>query len=133
MVFFPNEQLELYQYTETLEVNSYMDPKHEYRYKETVPCDFQNMTPSDDLKEFGEIQEDTYKIYLDSKIEVDHKMVLKLENKPDTYEITGIQQINNHLPIVNHTKLIIQRHRKPVPVIKPPEEPIPVPIDGDNP
>lgn len=134
MVFFPNEKLELYQYTETTEMNYYMEPKHEYRYHSTVPCDFQSMTPSDDLKEFGEIQEDTYKIYVDKNTPVTHSMVLKLEDKPDTYEITGMVTLNNHLPIVNHIKLVVRKHRKPIPVIKPLPEPTPidVPVTGDD-
>jgi len=126
MVFFPNEKLELFEYTETSELNSYLEPKSEYVYKETVPCDFQSTTPNDDMKEFGEIREDTYKIYIDSNVPVDSSMILRLEGKPETYEITGSVIDNNHLLPVRHKKLVVIQQRKPTPVI------IPDPDDEDD-
>lgn len=113
MVFFPNEQLELWDYSETSELNSYLEPKKEYTLTDTVPCDFQVMTPSDNLKEFGEELTDTYKIYIDSKVPIQSSTILRLSGKPDTYEIMGTPVINNHLPIVDHIKLVVQKQRKP--------------------
>lgn len=113
MVFFPNEQLELWDYSETSELNSYLEPKKEYTLTDTVPCDFQVMTPSDNLKEFGEELTDTYKIYIDSKVSIQSSTILRLQGKSDTYEIMGTPVINNHLPIVDHIKLVVQKQRKP--------------------
>ena len=46
MVFFPNEKLELWDYTESAtEFNSYLEPKKEYQLTDTVPCNFQPMSP----------------------------------------------------------------------------------------
>ena len=122
MVFFPNEKLELFEYTETSELNSYLEPKMEYVYSTTVPCDFQPMSPSDQIKEFGELLEDTYKIYIDSKTPIDSSMILRLEGKTDTYEITGTIMDNNHLLPVQHIKVIAKKQRKPTKVVTPEEE-----------
>ena len=127
MVFFPNEKLEMFEYTETSELNSYLEPKHQYVYTETVPCDFQPMNPTEQLKEFGEIREDTYKIYIDRNIPINSSMILRLEGKTDTYEITGTIMDNNHLIQVQHQKIVVQKTRKPTEVIKP------VIIEEDNP
>ena len=117
MVFFPNETLEIFEYKETGELNSYLEPKKEYVLKETVPCDFQVMSPNDNLREFGELLEDTYKIYIDKDIEINPKMLLRIQGKPDTYSIQGTPINNNHLlPIVQHKKIIVQKERKPTEV-----------------
>ena len=119
MVFFPNQNLELFEYTETSELNSYLEPKHEYTYLTTIPCDFQSMNPNESIKEFGEIREDTYKIYVDVNAPVTSSMILRIEGEPDTYEITGTVINNNHLmPIVQHKKIIVQKQRKPTKVIE---------------
>ena len=134
MVFFPNENLELYSYTETSELNSYKEFKKEYVYANTVPCDFQSMTPNEQIKEFGEVREDTYKIYLDPDVEIDSSMILKLEGQDDTYEITGTVINNNHLLPIKHLKVIVQKHRKPTKTIRPvPDEPISDDTGDDEP
>lgn len=116
MVFFPNQKLELFEYTETSELNSYLEPKHEYVYQSTVPCDFQSMTPNESIQEFGEVKEDTYKIYIDQNVPITSSMILRIEGEVDTYEITGTVINNNHLPIVQHKKIIVQKQRKPTKV-----------------
>lgn len=123
MVFFPNQNLELFEYTETSELNSYLEPKHEYTYLTTIPCDFQSMNPNESIKEFGEIREDTYKIYVDVNAPVTSSMILRIEGEPDTYEITGTVINNNHLrPIVQHKKIIVQKQRKPTLLTEPEPE-----------
>ena len=119
MVFFPNQELELYEYVETSELNSYLEPKKEYQLHSTVPCDFQPMTPNESLREFGEILEDTYKIYVDVNVPVVSSMILKIKGQQDTYEITGTPIQNNHLPEVQHIKLIVKKQRKPTRVVIP--------------
>jgi len=114
MVFFPNHELELWEYTETDELDSYLEPKKTYTLIKTIPCDFQPMSTAETLKEFGEIRTDTYKVYVDLNEPVTDTMILRISGKPDTYSITGSIITNNHLPIVHHTKLIIQKTRKPV-------------------
>ena len=118
MVFFPNQNLELFEYTETQELNSYLEPKKEYTYTTTIPCDFQVMTPNDSLKEFGEIIEDTYKIYVDKDAPITSSMILRIEGEEDTYEIQGDVINNNHLLPVQHKKLVVKKQRKPTKVVK---------------
>lgn len=119
MVFFPNQELELWEYTEsTTEFNSYLEPKKEYHLAETVPCDFQVMSPNDTIKEFGEILEDTYKIYIDSDVNVTPDMILRIKGEPYTYEVTGAPINNNHLQPAMHKKLIVQKQRKPAKLVE---------------
>ncbi len=113
MVFFPNQNLELFEYTETSELNAYLEPKKEYTYTATIPCDFQAMNPNDSLREFGEVLTDTYKIYIDQKVEVNPSMILRIEGQEDTYEILGTPIDNNHLLPVKHKKIVVRKQRKP--------------------
>lgn len=114
MVFFPNQELELWEYQEsTTEFDSYHNPKKGYYLVTTVPCDFQPMSQQDNLKEFGEILEDTYKIYLDHTVELTSSMILRIKGEPDTYEIIGTPIDNNHLVPVMHKKIEVQKQRKP--------------------
>ena len=115
MVFFPNEQMELWQYVESeTDFNEYYEPIKEYNKIDTVPCDFQSMTPSESMKEFGEVLEDTYKVYLNIGVPIVSTMILRLQGKTDTYTIIGTPITNNHLPRVSHKKIIVQKQRKPV-------------------
>ena len=117
MVFFPNEMLELYQYTESsTEVNAYYEPLKEYALTGTVPCNFQPMSTSDSLKEFGEILTDTYKCIIDYDVPVSSDMIVKVKDKPDTYEIIGTPMVNTHFKPTRHTKLILKKQRKPTKV-----------------
>lgn len=114
MVFFPNQELELWEYKEsTTEFDSYLEPKKEYYLVDTVPCDFQVMSQQDNLHEFGEVLEDTYKIYLDHTVEVTPSMILRIKGQPDTYEVIGTPADNNHLLPIMHKKLEVQKQRKP--------------------
>ncbi len=113
MVFFPNEMLELWEYSENEnEPNFFGETTHEYNYIGTYQCDFQPMSPKDSLNEFGKILEDGYKIYLDIDVPITDTMILRLEGKPDTYSITGSPIINNH-NIVSHIKVVVQKQRQP--------------------
>ena len=114
MVFFKNETLELWEYTEsTTEFNSYLEPKKEYHLTSTAPCDIQPMSPNDQITEFGELLTDTYKIYINPEVSIHPSMILKITGKPDTYEIIGTPMNNNHLLPVSHQKIIVKKQRKP--------------------
>ena len=118
MVFFPNEKLELWEYSEsTTEFNSYLEPKKEYTLTTTIPCDFQVMTPKESLKEFGEIIEDTYKIYIDINVNITSSMILRIQGKTDTFEIIGTPVTNNHLLPVQHQKIFVKKQRKPTKLV----------------
>ena len=114
MVFFPNEQLELWTSSDsTTEYDAYYEPKKEYTLTSTIPCDFQVMNTTEQLREFGELMTDTYKIYLPQDTTINPGMILRLKGKTDTYEIIGTPITNNHLPVVNHMKLVVKKQRKP--------------------
>lgn len=116
MVFFPNERLELWEYYENENIlNGYGEPKPEYNFVGVYECDFQPMTPKDSLKEYGEILEDGYKIYLNIDVPITSSMILRLEGKPETYTIVGTPIRNNH-NIVSHIKVVVQKERKPTKV-----------------
>lgn len=117
MVYFPNEELELYIYSEsTTEFNSYYEPLQEYTLFNTVPCNIQPMSPNDTLKEYGEILTDTYKVIIDSDVEINSSMLVKVKGKPDTYEIQGSPMKNIHFSPTKHIKIILKKQRKPTKV-----------------
>lgn len=113
MVFFHNENLELWEYVENEDVpNFFGETTADYEYIGTFPCDFQPMSPKDSLNEFGKVLEDTFKIYLDEDVPITDTMILRLEGKNDTYSITGTPIFNNH-NIISHIKVVVQKQRKP--------------------
>ena len=114
MVYFPNKELELYDYLESdTQFNSYGEPLKEYSLVNVIPCNFQPMSPNDSFKEFGEILTDTYKVIIDSSVSVNHRMLVKVKDEPDTYEILGTPMVNTHFAPTKHIKLILKKQRKP--------------------
>ena len=117
MVYFPNEELELYTYVESsTEFNAYYEPIREYVLQETVPCNIQPLSPSDSLKEYGEILTDTFKVIINSNVDISASMIIKIKGKPETYEIQGSPMINTHFAPTKHTKIVIRKQRKPTKV-----------------
>lgn len=117
VLFFPNEKLELWQYTEKESRDPFLcDNEYEYVLVDTVDCDFQPMSPKDNLTEFGKILEDTFKIYLDNKVNITDTMIVRIQGQTDTYKIVGTPMNNNH--ILKHKKIIVQKQRKPNTAIK---------------
>jgi hypothetical protein len=115
MPFFPNTQLELWEYQEsTTEFNLYGEPELEYNHVTTVDCDMQPLSVSDSLKEYGKILQDTYKTYLDINAPITDTMICRVQNQPDTYKVIGTPSHNNHL--LHHIKLLLQKERKPTPL-----------------
>lgn len=115
MVFFPNEKIELWEYQDSkIKYNIYGEPEEEYVLKTIVSCDIQPMSPQDNIKSFGKILQDTYKIYLDKNTPITDTMIIRIVGKPDTYKITGTPMLNNHL--LHHKKVILKKQRKPTPL-----------------
>lgn len=115
MVFFPNEKIELWEYQDSeIKYNIYGEPEEEYILKTIVSCDIQPMSPQDNIKSFGKILQDTYKIYLDKNTPITDTMIIRIVGKPDTYKITGTPMLNNHL--LHHKKVILKKQRKPTPL-----------------
>lgn len=113
MVFFPNEKLELWEYSESEIPNVYGETTREYEYIGTYPCDFQPLSQKDGVQEYGKTLEDAYKIYLDINVPITDTMILRLKGKPETYSITGTPIHNNH-NIISHIKVIVQKQRQPM-------------------
>ena len=109
MVFFPNEKLELWEYSENSEIpNFFGETTSEYNYIGTYKCDFQPLTQKDSIQEFGKILQDTFKIYLDIDVPITDTMILRLEGKPETFKVIGSPIHNNH-NIISHIKVIVQK------------------------
>jgi len=113
VLFFPNEEVELWEYAEEKALMNIYGEYDEYYYlSDIVPCDFQPMSPQDNLKEFGKILQDTYKMYLDEDVEIHDTMIIRIVGKPDTYKIKGTPVFNNHF--LKHKKIILEKQRKPI-------------------
>ena len=113
MVFFPNDEVELWEYTEDDEIpNFFGESTESYKYIGTYPCDFQNMSPKDSLQEYGKILEDTYKIYFDVDVPVTDTMIIRKVGKVETYTINGSPSVYHTL--IPHIKVNVQRQRKPL-------------------
>ena len=115
MVFFPNCEIELWDYDEDdALLDIYGEVEQYYVLVEIVECDFQSLSNQDSMKEFGKVLEDTYKIYLDVDVEINDRMIIRKVDEPWTYEIKGTPNNNNHFNIAQHKKVILQKQRKPV-------------------
>ena len=122
MVFFPNETIHFYDIQDTETLDLYGNPRKGYQHILSAEVDFQPMTPKDTLKEYGEILEDTYKIYTDINLEITPTMILVLDSDKSQYKITGTPITNNHILETYHKKIIVQKLRKLVTVPEIPEE-----------
>lgn len=112
MILFPDNQIELWEYSEnTEEVDWWGETQPFYEYIGTYTCDFQNLSPKDSQQQYGEILEDTYKVYLPIDTPITHTTILRKPNELDTYTIKGTPQTYNHL--IPHIKVTVQKQRKP--------------------
>lgn len=117
MPFFPNETIELWEYTETdTPINLLGEVEQEYNIVTEVLCDIQPLSPQDSIRSYGKILQDTYKIYLDKNVPITDTMILRIKGKPDTYKINGSPMNNNH--ILPHKKIIVKKQRQPTPLKK---------------
>ena len=112
MIFFPNEQIELWEYDENEEdINFWGEKQVGYNLTETVDCDIQPMSPNDVENQFGKILTDMYKIYLNPETIITDTMILRVVGKEDTYTIKGSPLHYNH--IIPYIKVIVQKQRQP--------------------
>lgn len=115
MVFFPNEKIELWEYTENSEIpNFFGETTVSYNLIGTYDADIQPMSPKDNPNEYGKLLEDTFKIYFNPDVPIMDTMILRIVGRNDTYSITGTPINNNH--ILPHIKVIVQKQRKPTPL-----------------
>ena len=112
--YFPNVNLELWDYTESQDqFNTYYEPVREYALCGVYPANFQPMSSSDSLKEFGEVLTDTYKVNLDHAVPVNPRMLVRIVGEEDTYEIVGTPMRNTRFISTRHVKIIVKKQRKP--------------------
>lgn len=112
MILFPNEYVELWEYGEDDSIpNFFGESTSTYTLVGVYPCDFQNMSPKDNLQEYGKILQDTYKMYIDLETPITDTMIIRIVGKEDTYKINGTPLKNNH--ILPHTKVLLEKQRKP--------------------
>lgn len=111
MPFFPNKTIELWEYTEETDVDIYGELIRTYTKVGEYPVDFQIKSSNESEETYGEIRTDTYKAYFDITVPLTDSMILKIKDKPDTYEIIGSVIVNDH--ILHHKKVELQKQRKP--------------------
>lgn len=105
-VFFPNETIELYTYSE--DDYDYHGPKTSYTLRETVTGNLQPLNTSSSLKEFGKILTDTYKLILDENIEIHDTDLVKCNGVE--FEIIGTPENWNH-GLLPHKRIFLQKLR----------------------
>ena len=101
--FFQNTTLDLCTY------NGYDDDGDPcYETRETIQADIQPLSPNSSMQIFGEILQDTYKVYLplDTTIFESDCIII---NK-DKFEIVGSVETWNH--ILPYKKITIRKQRK---------------------
>lgn len=108
--FFNNTTIQLYSYQSTGEYDEY-GKKFEYKCKGIFEVDLQPLSPSSSQQIFGRIEQDTYKMYLSIDVPITSTDLVKIEDL-GVFEIVGTPEKWNH--ILNHTKVILQKHRKDV-------------------
>ncbi|WP_299523272.1 phage head closure protein [uncultured Methanobrevibacter sp.] len=106
MPFFQNTTATILKYTPSDDYNEYGEKTGTYEETETIPIDFQPLSPQETLKTYGEILQDTYKIYIDIDVDLQSTDRLLIENK--MYTILGTPMKMNHLLKPSHIKVNIQ-------------------------
>lgn len=112
MVFFPNETIEIWNLYESTEYDPYTDENlTKWKLTKTIQVDWQPVTPQESMLEFGQILQDTYKIYTQEKIP--STSIIRLVGGTDTYKIRGSPQTYNHFNPTTHEKLILIKEQTP--------------------
>lgn len=103
--FFPNEEIELWSYNE--DDYDFHGPKTSYTFREKIPGDFQPLSATSSLKEFGKILTDTFKLIVDVGTEIyDTDMIVINDIK---YEIVGSVSTWNH--VLPHKEVLLKKLR----------------------
>lgn len=108
MVFFPNTTIELWGYSDTDQYDKHGELVGDYHLKCETEADFQPMSANDTLEQFGEILQDTYKIFLSPDIEVENTDIIVIGD--NSYSIMGTPEDWNHF--LNYKQLTVKKHRK---------------------
>lgn len=108
--FFPNCEIELYEYTENEEYDIYGEPKVSYEKVGTYVCDFQTQGNRDNQMMFGKILNDTFKLFIDYDVPIHDRMMIKKKGEEDTYMILGSPQKYDHF--LKHQEVTVQKTRK---------------------
>ena len=112
MVFFPDDDIELWEYSEDGEIpNFFGETEASYHLIGVYKGDFQNMSPKDSIEEYGKILQDTYKCYFNIDVPVTDTMILRKVGEEATYTINGSPLKYTHL--IPHIKVNLTKQRKP--------------------
>lgn len=109
MPFFPNTELIIKKYIASEGYDDYGEKTGEYIESESIPVDFQPLSPQESIKEYGEILQDTYKIYIDLDTEITPQDQIIIDD--ETYAIIGTPSKMNHFTQPSHIKINIQKLR----------------------
>ena len=109
--FFPNCEVELYEYTENEEYDIYGEPIVSYNKVGIYSTDFQTLSSNDSERMFGKILNDTFKLFFDIDVPITDKMMIKKKGEIDTYVILGSPQKYDHF--LKHQTVTVQKTRKP--------------------
>ena len=110
MVFFPNTTATIMRYVKPDDYDEYGEKTGEYQETTIIPIDLQPMSPTESIKEYGEVLQDTFKIYIDSTVDIlpEDQLVIDTE----TYAIIGTPMKMTHLTKPSHIKVNIQKLRE---------------------
>lgn len=119
MPFFPNCEIEIFEYNEKPEKDEDGEHLFEYVYKGFSKADLQPNKNNNIQLENGKILTDIYKIYIDKSVEITDKAILRVKGKPETYAILGSPQYNDHGLGIGHLKINAQKQRIPTKLPEP--------------
>ena len=105
--FFPNAEMEVYTYSD--EEYDEFGRKETYTLRETIPIDFQPISPTSELKQFGKILQDTYTVICDVDAEIHETDKIIINN--ERYEMIGSVETWNH-GLIPHKEITLKKHRK---------------------
>ena len=107
MILFPKDTVHIYQNSKTGGIDSYGKPLTCSQRIFTVPGDLQPLSPSESRYVFGDINTNTYRLYLnpDTQIKQDH--LISIEGYTGFFKIIGTPQIYNTL--VPHVEVLLQK------------------------
>lgn len=117
MPYFPNTTMDVFSYVELQETDAYGNAKKGYMYRETISVDFQASSRKDTLSQAGELLQDVYKLYIDSKVTINANDIFK-DPEGNTYTIIGTPIVNNRFNLTRHIKVEVQKTNKPIKTIE---------------